>query len=192
MPKYVHRITVGDTLQPLNAILRDGNGDPLDLESYTVTATIEQEDGTVELAETATGVTEHPTQNFTADADTDLLTCKGHGVQERDQIVLATSASDLPAPLSASVTYFARDVTPNAFKLATVPGGAKVDITDAGSGTHTFYVVGSVQFDFAAAQVDTAGTYRLWFIIDSGSEDWTWPPGDDWIEVRIVARGATP
>lgn len=182
----VHRITMSDTLIPLNTVLRNGNGDPYDLSAYTVAFKMELSDGTSELAETSTGVTAHPTQTFTA-ASTGLATCNGHGVQENDQIIVATSGT-LPSGLEASTRYFAVNVTPNAFGLAAVPGGATV-IAGAGTGTHTFYVVGSVQMDFAAAQVDTAGTYYGWFTLTSSTEKKTLPEGDRYIEVRVVAAG---
>jgi hypothetical protein len=185
----VHTITLGDTLLPLNTILRTGDGDPLDLANYTVTFKMEQQGGTSELSETSTGVTKHPTQTFTASTSTDLLTCNGHGVKEGDQIVVANSGGALPTGLSASTRYFAVNVTPNAFSLATVPDGAAIDITAAGSGTNTFYIVGSVQMDFAAANVDTAGIYHGWFVLDSGSEDKHMPEGDRHYEIRVVAIG---
>jgi hypothetical protein len=182
----VHRITIGDTLIPLNTVLRNGNGDPYDLSAYTVAFKMELESGTSELAETSKGVTAHPTQTFTA-ASTGLATCNGHGVQEGDQIIVAT-AGTLPSGLAAATRYFAVNVTPNAFGLATVPGGATV-IAGAGTGTHTFYIVGSVQMDFAAANVDTAGTYYGWFTLTSSAEKKTLPEGDRWYEIRVVAAG---
>ena len=182
------RVTIGDTLTPLNTILRHANGDPVDLSAYTVTFAMEEEDGDSELAETGTGVTSHPTQAFTADTTTDHVKCVGHGVQEGDQIIVA-STTTLPTGLSASTRYFARDVSPNAFKLEATPGSGPIDITGAGSGTHTFYVVGSVQMDFAAANVDTAGTYRGWFITTLSAEKKHWPEGDSWYTIQILARG---
>jgi hypothetical protein len=183
----VHRITKGDTLDPLNAVLRYGNGDPIDLSAFTMKFRMETDAGVEELAETATGVTAHPTQTFTA-ASAGLATCNSHGVKEGDQIVVATSGT-LPSGLAASTRYFAVNVTPNAFGLATVPGGQTV-IAGAGTGTHTFYVVGSIQMEFLAAQVDTAGTFRGWFVRESGADQWTHPEGDSWYEIRVVEAGA--
>jgi len=184
----VHTITKGDTLEPLNTILLKRNGTPYDLSAYTVKFFMETDTGTSEIAETTTGVTAHPTQAFTADASTDLLSCDDHGVEEGDQIEVASSTA-LPTGLSASTRYFAVNVTPNSFSLATRPGGAAIDITSAGSGTHTFWVVGSVQFDFLAANVDTAGIYYGFFTLTSSSEKLTVPHGNQPIEVRIVEAG---
>lgn len=185
-----HRITVGDTLLPLLTILRHGNGDPIDLSSYTVNFKMELVDGTVELASTSTGVTAHPTQTFTAEADDDYLTCRAHGVKEGDQVIVANSGGGLPAGLSASTPYFAVQVTPNKFQLSTLPGGAAINLTTDGTGTNTFYLVGSAQMDFAAGNVDTAQIQRGWWVISSGGETKTLPEGDRWIEVLVVNAGA--
>lgn len=72
------RVTIGDTLSPMNTVLRWGNGDPVDLASYTVKFFMEQVDGTAELAATTTGVTAHPTQTFTASTTTGLLVANPH------------------------------------------------------------------------------------------------------------------
>lgn len=185
-----HRITIGDTLYPLNTVLRDGNGNPIDLSVYTVKFFMETQDGTSELAETIVGVSVHPTQTFTAEASTDLITCNAHGIKKDDQIILASSGGALPAGLATATRYFAVQIQPNKFQVSLVPDGAVVDITGAGTGTHTLYVVGSAQMDFAAANVDTAGIYRGWFTLTSGSEKKTMPEGDRWFEVLVVAAGS--
>lgn len=183
-----HRITLGDTLLPLNVVLRDGNGDPYNLASYTVEFAMETETGTEDLAQTSTGVTKHPTQNFTVDTTANLVKCNAHGVQLHDQIVVSTSGT-LPAGLAASTRYHARDITPNSFKLAAGPEGEVIDITDTGTGTHSFFVVGSAQMDFASTNVDTAGRYRGWFVLVSATENHHVPHGDQHIGIEIVARG---
>lgn len=183
-----HVITLGDTLFPLKTILLNANGDPYNLASYTVAFVMEADDGTAELAETSTGVTAHPTQTFTADTTYDTLKCVGHGVKEGDQVVVA-STTTLPTGLTASTNYFAVEVTPNAFKVALFPGGDAIDITGAGSGTHTFYKVGSVEMDFASANVDTAGLYRGWFTLTSSSEKKTLPEGDRYFRIEVVNKG---
>jgi hypothetical protein len=178
----------GDTITPLNCVLYS-NGNPVNLAAYTVKFEYEEEDGTVLQAATTTGVTAHPTQTFTALASTDLLTCNGHGLQDGDQIIVATQTT-LPGGLTASTRYFARDVTPNAFRLAETPGGINVNLTDAGTGTHTFYVVGSVQYDFQSGDVDAAGRFRGWFTTVSGSEIQTYPNDDEGIVVEVLEKGS--
>src|SRR5690242_5855868 len=140
MSKYERM--VGQTLPAFNAIITQ-RGDPLDLAGKTVKFRMNQYGTTTAVvAETASHVTAHPTQAFTADTSTDLLTCNAHGVNTDDQVVLATTDT-IPGGLTVAIRYFAVQVTPNSFGISLVPGGAKIDITTTGAGQHTFYIVGS-------------------------------------------------
>lgn len=188
-----HRRIDDDTLQPLNGIAYSDQAEqiPYDWATSGITAKFEMETdaGTSVLAATATGMTAHPTQTFTASASTDLLTCNGHGVKEGQQVIVATSGT-LPTGLTASTRYFAVNVSPNAFALATVPGGVPIDITGAGSGTHTFYVVGSWQYDFSSVAAGTVGQFRGWATaVNGSSEIATFPADDLGIPIEIVAKG---
>ena len=182
----IHKRMVGDTGTPLNAKL-SRNGSPIDLAGLTVKMQIEKDDGTSVLTETTTGVTAHPTQNFTA-ATTDWITCNAHGVEQDDQIVVSTTTT-LPAGLAASTRYFARDVSPNRFKVAAAPGDTAVDITDTGTGTHSFYIVGSIQFDFPSAAVASAYTGRGWFTVYTGSEFDSLPTDGAGIRIEVLDKG---
>ena len=184
----VHKRMIGSTLLPLNSIIYRGS-DPLDLSSYTVKFQMEGEtNGTVKVAESTTGVTAHPTQTFTANATTNLLTCNQHGVKAGDQIVVSTTTT-LPGGLAASTRYFAVDIGPNDFALATRPNGPVIDITSTGSGTHSFYVVGSVQKVFLAADMDTAGRYSAWWTVVSGSDFAAAPVERQGLVVEVIAFG---
>ena len=81
-----------------------------------------------------------PSAAFTA-ATTDIITSNAHGLSEGD-CVTVSSTTTLPAGLSASTNYYVRDVTTNTFKVSATKGGAVVDITDAGTGTHTYLLRG--------------------------------------------------
>jgi hypothetical protein len=80
------------------------------------------------------------TQTFTA-ATTDICTANGHGYKTGDRVRVTTSAADLPAGLEVDTTYYVIYLTANTFKLASsdanATAGTAVDITDAGSGTHS-------------------------------------------------------
>ena len=65
-----HTRILGNTLLPLSTIIML-NDNPVDLSAYTVKFIMETDTGTSVLAETTTGVTAHPTQTFTAEADDD-------------------------------------------------------------------------------------------------------------------------
>jgi hypothetical protein len=163
------KVTKGNTLLPLNTVISIG-ADPVDLSAYTVKFRMVEKDDTTSVVvnDLTTGITVHPTQVFTA-AVNDRITCNGHGIVELNQIVVASSGT-LPTGLSASTRYFPVEITPNAFKLAETPGGAPIDITGAGTGSHTFYIVGSVQYDWQSGDVDEAGDFLAWFKLFSGAE----------------------
>lgn len=73
---------------------------------------------------------------FTA-ATSDVITSNGHGLVNEDRVQFTTTGT-LPAGLSLTTNYYVRDVTTNTFKVSLYQGGPAVDITDTGSGTHTF------------------------------------------------------
>lgn len=87
------------------------------------------------------------TATFTA-ATTDICTATAHGLKNGDMVVL-TSTTTLPAGLATGTVYWVIEATTNTFKLSatSVPnyttglggdGYQPVDITDTGTGTHTF------------------------------------------------------
>jgi hypothetical protein len=77
---------------------------------------------------------------FTA-ATNDIITSAAHGLLEGDLIWVA-SGTTLPAGLSASTDYYVISPTTDTFKVSTTRGGTAVDITDTGTGTHTYYLKG--------------------------------------------------
>lgn len=76
---------------------------------------------------------------FTADAGTDFITATSHGLADGDHIFLTNVGGALPAGLSVNTSYYVRDKTTNTFKVTATVGGAAVDITGAGTGTHSFH-----------------------------------------------------
>jgi len=88
------------------------------------------------------------TATFTA-ATTDICTSAAHGLKNGDMVVLSTTTT-LPAGLATSTVYWVMEAATNTFKLsassvpnyttgeAGSPPAPVVDITDTGTGTHTF------------------------------------------------------
>lgn len=75
---------------------------------------------------------------FTANAGTDVITStSAHNLQDGDKVILTTTGT-LPAGLSTGTGYFVRDKTSTTFKLSASPYDTAIDITDAGTGTHTW------------------------------------------------------
>jgi hypothetical protein len=186
----VYKITIDDSssIEPMNAIVYRQGG-PLNWASYTAKVVVEKEDGTIELAETATGVSAHPTQVFSLDSTNNWIYCPAHGYEVGDVWVPATSGSLTSTGLTAAVRYKIVEKDVDWFRVSLRSQGQAVTITGAGTGTHTGYVVGSVQFAPAAANLDTAGLYRVWFVAVSGSDRFHYPIGSNYFELRIETRG---
>ena len=87
---------------------------------------------------------------FTA-ATTDVITSTGHGLVNGDKVTLTTTGT-LPAGLTTETGYFIRDANLDTFKLSSInPYRTAVDITDNGSGTHTWTnAKGSIVLSFPA------------------------------------------
>jgi hypothetical protein len=75
---------------------------------------------------------------FTAKAATDTFTSNNHGLSNGDMITVG-SDDTLPSPLVASLPYFVINAATNTFQVSLTTGGSAVDITDTGTGTHTWY-----------------------------------------------------
>ncbi|MCH7870681.1 MAG: hypothetical protein IID33_03175 [Planctomycetes bacterium] len=78
-------------------------------------------------------------QTFTTDFGTDeKLDITAHTFANDDRITVS-STTTLPAGLSEGMLYYVVNKTANDFELSLTSGGAAVDITDDGSGTHTAF-----------------------------------------------------
>ncbi|MFB2832994.1 hypothetical protein [Floridanema evergladense] len=76
------------------------------------------------------------TFTFTANASTDVITTSANH-DFLTNMPITVSGANLPAPLTATGTYYARDITANTFKLALTAGGVAIDLTTAGTGVMT-------------------------------------------------------
>lgn len=183
-----HKRKIGETLKRLNTILMLGD-DPYDVASLTVKFQMEEEvSGTSTVAESTTGVTIHPTQTFTLDSTNNWIKCNAHGYQVGQTWVPATSGSLSGTGLTAATRYLIVERDQDWFRVALRSGGSAVTIAAAGSGTHTGYIVGSVQKVFLAADVDTVGRYSAWWTVFDGS-DYTVAPTNGQITVEIEGLG---
>ena len=149
---------------------------------------------------------------FTA-AATDIVTMADHGFIDRTAEVVGgpfrvtTSAADLPAGLTAGIDYWFRTIDQDTFYIYTTEklaqdesliknsnGDNALDITDAGTGTHTLNMPNHYQFPMYVQQfkVDTGdgGAFLLTYVADAGSRllklDNT--PADDTLWVPIYQR----
>lgn len=78
------------------------------------------------------------TYTMTADAGTDVITLTGSPDLVVDTPVYFTTSGGLPAPLVANTTYYVKTApSSSTATLAATAGGATIDLTTAGTGTHT-------------------------------------------------------
>lgn len=170
--------------EKIGAILTDNDGSPIDLSSLTVTfRMVDLEDATVVVASGSTD--EHPTTTFTA-ATTDIITSVKHGLVDDNEVIFTTTGT-LPAGLATSTRYFVRDSDDDTYKVSATKGGTAVDITDTGSGTHTWSKVGHVTYSPDSADVDTAGLYAMYFT-DNASPARKWPYDGAKFRLKIIAE----
>lgn len=78
------------------------------------------------------------TKNFTAANATDVCTSTAHGLLNGQKGRLTNSGGALPAGLLADTDYWLVAVATNTFQLSLTKGGAAVNFTSDGTGTHTF------------------------------------------------------
>lgn len=78
----------------------------------------------------------HAASTFTANASTNAMTSADHLLTDGVRVQVSSSGT-LPAGLSAATDYYVRDRSGDTFKLAETLGGDAIDLTTAGSGTHT-------------------------------------------------------
>lgn len=96
--------------------------------------------------------------SFTADAGTNVLTASAHGLADND-VVSVSSTGTLPGGLAADTYYYVVTSTTNTFQLATTRGGSAIDLTSAGSGTHSFT---SLFSEGKFLQSSSSGTRSQW------------------------------
>ena len=94
-----------------------------------------------------TGVT------FTADIATDKLLSNGHGLGNGSVIMLSNSGGALPAGLAANTAYWVVNAAVNDFQVSPTQGGAPIDLTSVGTGTHRWHISYRVP-DLAAQAID--------------------------------------
>lgn len=78
---------------------------------------------------------------FTADDSTDVITANAHGLVNGDAVQVSNSGGGLPGGLSAATTYYVISSTTNTFQLSATLGGAAINLSSAGTGTNSFFLV---------------------------------------------------
>jgi subtilisin-like proprotein convertase family protein len=103
------------------------------------------------------------------DAATDTFTSPAHTYADGDEISFLAGGffgDVLPAGIVERVRYYAVNTTANTFQVSLTPGGAAVDILDAGIGTHRSYeweIYGPINY--------TSADGILYLTVNQGSAD---------------------
>lgn len=128
-----HVVSASATVVPCTVALLDVIG------YYRVTSV------TTITAQATTNTISTRTATFTADASTDIMTYTSVTSLPSNLLtgtrVRCTTTTTLPAPLATATDYYLIKVTDGTYKLATsyanAIAGTAINITDAGTGTHT-------------------------------------------------------
>lgn len=184
----VCKVVLGDVRPILNFRLSAKAG-PKELASYTAAIRIEWENGDELLPETSDNLTKQPTQAFTADGSE--LVCTDHGADSDDRMILATSGT-LPSGATAGIRYHPVEIIQDRLKLSLRENGNPITLADAGTGNHTFYLVGSLQFVAPVGLFTTTGLCRAWIKLTKDGTSEYWPKDEGGIPIKVVAMGATP
>jgi hypothetical protein len=107
---------------------------------------------------------------FTADAGDDSLEATAHALQTGDGPVRVSSSGTLPAGLASATDYWVIKIDADNFSLATslanALAGTAINITDAGSGTHTLSDTASTVRP-SEALIITASAAGEWFSLET-------------------------
>jgi len=132
-------IRPGTTFRPVVFRAVDLAGNPVPLEGFMPFAEVRSAPRAALLMDlgaqlAATG----DVGTFTVDPATDLFTAPAHGLLA-GLIVRFASSGTVPAGIDAGTDYFVvgNGLTLDTFKISATANGTPLDVTDAGSGTHT-------------------------------------------------------
>ena len=179
-----------DNKSPLSVILKSPNGGALDVASYTIAFAVDEHDDANLIPATATGVSKQPTTTVTVDTTNEEWISVNHGLVTGDEIILSNSGGALPTGFAAATRYFVRDVSPHRFKLAYKPNTNPIALTAAGTGTHSYYIVGNVIYQWQSGDLPAITAddedHKAYFIVDDGSGNVDTWPRNGWIAVRVI------
>lgn len=118
--------------------LRDDLGAPIDLTGASVTVDLPKDGGgKVTFRTAAVAIT-------AVDTTDDKLTVAKHGLYDGQRVRLTTTGA-LPGGLATATDYYVQVVDENTFKLkAAASDASAINLTDAGTGTHSLTTFGLV------------------------------------------------
>lgn len=103
---------------------------------------------------------ERSSATFTADASTEKLTSTAHGLNNGDIVYFSTTGT-IPGSLSVQTSYYVVNKAVNDFQISNTSGGSAINITSAGSGTHTWYKAGKLWLNPGAGNDPNTVDYEV-------------------------------
>jgi len=161
--------TAGDVVSVYNAASDSAtvNSAALSATAASSTLTITDAGHGAILGETITlaGATPLSRQTFTANTSTEVITWATYSPTNGDA-VRVSSTGTLPAPLVAGTTYYVRSAAGTTSQLAATVGGAAINLTTTGTGTHSIELVagmgaGVTNGDHVVTEVVDASVFRV-------------------------------
>lgn len=149
---FVYSTTDTALLEFTDSVLRIWSNDSL-LSRVSVTSAVSNGSFTL----TTTGCT-------ISNASPGVVTYVGADIFANNDPVTFFTSGSLPSPLSPGIIYYVRNVNAgaNTFEVANAPGGASINTTTAGSGTHT---VGACNIIASWTDNDQVGATSSWSIL---------------------------
>jgi hypothetical protein len=178
-------VTQFDTLSKWSAVIWQLNGKPADLTGKTVQFAMDDGEGTDIVVATTDGVTVQPEKSFEFDITRNRVVDYSHDVEATYQLMLSTTGA-LPPELSTSRRYYAVLIDETSFKLSLTRNGPPISISDGGTGTHSYTVLGSVEYQPSDEAVENVGDYYGWFIVVSAGKTAHCPNGRT-LRIKVVA-----
>lgn len=132
---------------------------------------------------------------FTAAATDIVTTATAHGYLTGMKLTVSTTDT-LPGGLAALTDYYFIYLSPTTGKLATSQAnalaGTAVDITNAGTGTHTIVVnttiAGSIKLQKSLDPETVPAASRVWFDIANSSQNFTGSTTLNWAYADVAYR----
>lgn len=119
---------------------------------------------------------------FTADAGTDAATDTAHGLSDNDEIRVSSTGT-LPAGLSEDTPYYLVNSDANTWQFSETVGGSVVNITDAGTGTHSWQLYAAPVLTYEYPTTGPATAVRIKSNRDGGTADFTKVKG---LQINLV------
>lgn len=167
LPSGSYAQTIVDACQSVSeaGVTFVGDGTPTDLTFAIDAATF---DGTLRISRLTTNITGNQgAVTSISNASPCVVTMAEAPGYASGQPVLFTTTGALPAPLAVDTTYYVINPSGTTFQLSATVGGAAINTTNAGSGTHRCHLMSGLMIEAVSAGTNNTPTGQLIKITDT-------------------------